>query len=223
MRPLLPLVLIPATLIGACADPDVDTDELAPEDGVIVEDGKEDDFLSLSAYEYVVSGKTSITLDTDDVSLDATAKQARVKELIGYKQIATAWFLTQYLVDKEPEDENAKFGGFGGMAKGGAWEDLGVASTDGKTYTFTCKQLIAGGKNLMSVLPLRLGRNGERVFTLEVGKPSNEEMAELVTNEEWYREAPWDGWNPSTVPADKKESLELSIVRETSSTDAWWD
>ncbi len=222
MRTLLALALLPATLLGCVSAEDEGGDELAPEDGIIVPDGKEDDFYSLSAYEYVIEGKTSITLDADDVPLDATAKQARVKELIGYKQIAIAWFLTQYLVDKEPTDPNAKFGGFGGLAKGGAWEDLGVASTDGVTYTFTFQQLIAGGKNLMAALPLTT-KAGKRVFPFEIGRPSNEEMAELVTNAEWYREAPWDGWNPSAVPAAQKETLELAISRETDSTDAWWD
>jgi hypothetical protein len=48
-------------------------------------------------------------------------------------------------------------------------------------------------------------------------------MARLETNAEWYRDAPWDAWNPETAPADQKEALVLSVARETSSTDAWWD
>lgn len=216
-------LLVPATLFAAaCADVEDDVDELAPEDGIVVPDGKDDDFYSLSAYEYVLEGEATITLDADDVQLAAAPKQARVKELIGYKQVAIAWFVTQYLVDKEPMDANAKFGGFGGMARGGAWEDLGVKTKDDRTYTFTFKQLIAGGKNLMSVLPLTTRAN-KRYFKLEVGKPSNEEMAELETNAEWYREAPWDGWNPSAVPAEQKELLEMSIQRAVQSTDAWFD
>ena len=59
-----------------------------------------------------------------------------VEKLISEKQIAIAWFLTQYLVDKEDDDANKSFGGFGGMAKGGMWEDLDVQTTDGLTYTF---------------------------------------------------------------------------------------
>ena len=131
--PRLPAsLLVPAALaasLGAaalgCAGP-TDGDELAPEDGIVVPDGKEDDFFSLSAYEYVVTGQTSVTLEPELATAPAADKEARVRELIGYKQIAIAWFLTQYLVDKEDDEANAGFGGFGGMAKGGAWDDLDV-------------------------------------------------------------------------------------------------
>ena len=218
----LALVLAPLLAVTACtAEVESNSDE--PEDGFVVEDGKEDDFYSLSAYEYVVSGRTTVTLEPELATATASVKEARVKELIGYKQVAIAWFLTQYLVDKEPEDANAKFGGFGGMAKGGSWQDLEVRSESATTYSFVFKQIVAGGKNLMSALPLRTDNGGRRGFTLEIGKPTNEEMAQLETNNEWYRNAPWDGWNPATAPADKKESVFFQIARDTASTDAWWD
>jgi hypothetical protein len=214
------LALTLATLVAlpACTAPDDASDD--PEDGVVVPDGKEDDFFSLSAYEYIVLGKSTVTVEP---GLSAAAKEKRVKELIGYKQIAIAWFLTQYLVDKEDEDANASFGGFGGMAKGGEWEDLEVTAVDATTYSFTFKQILAGGKNLMSVLPIRTESGGKRVFDLVIGKPTNEEMSHLVTNEEWYRQAPWDAWNPANVPAAQKETIALAISRDTASTDAWFD
>jgi len=204
--------------VAACVSPDAG-DEGAPEDGIVVPDGKEDDFFSLSAYEYLVEGRSTVTLEADLAGAPAAEKEARVKELIGYKQIAIAWFLTEYLVDKESDEPNASFGGFGGMARGGSWEDLEVSAVDARTYGFSFRQIVAGGKNLMSVLPL----DSQRRFTLEIGKPSNEQMAELETNGEWYRNAPWDAWNPATVPADQKEALVLSVRREVDSSDAWWD
>jgi hypothetical protein len=217
------LVLAPLLALSGlgCAADDAADD--SPEDGVVVPAGKEDDFFSLSAYEYVVSGKTTVTLESRYATSSTAVKQKRAKELIGYKQIATAWFLTQYLVDKEEEDPNASFGGFGGMAKAGEWEDLEVTAVDATTYSFQFKQIIAGGRNLMSVLPLKTTSGGKLGFDLEVGKPTNDEMAKLETNDEWYRQAPWDGWNPSTVPAAQKETLKLTIVRDVSSTDAWFD
>ena len=45
----LPLTLV----LAACVSPE-DGDEGAPEDGIVVADGKEDDFYSLSAYEYLL-------------------------------------------------------------------------------------------------------------------------------------------------------------------------
>jgi len=214
------LPLIAALLLPACAA-DTVPDEI--EDGVAVAEGKEDDFFSASAYEYVLEGRTAVTLEADLVGAADEVVKARVKELIGYKQIAIAWFLTQYFSEKEEDAANKEFGGFGGLAKGGGWEDLEVTPIDDVTYEFTFKQIIAGRKDLIDRLPLSDGPAGRRYFDLEIGKPSNQEMAELETNAEWYRNPPWDEWNPATVSADRKETLTLRIEREKASTDAWFD
>jgi hypothetical protein len=208
-------------VFSGCAFGPDDPDEV--EDGVAVPEGKEDDFYSLSAYEYLVKGRTSIVLEEELAEAEPDVKLERVKELIGYKQIAIAWFLTQYLIEKKDDDPNADFGGFGGMAKAGPYEDLDVAQIDDLTYEFTFKQIVAGKRNLMSVLPLAANEEGETEFVLTIGKPSNAEMARLETNHEWYRDSPWDGWNPETAAEDQKEDLTLSIERERASTDAWFD
>lgn len=194
-----------------------------PEDSVFVEDGKADDFLSLSAQEYLLEGKTTVVLDAAMASRPAAERLEAAKELIGYKQIAIAWFVTQYLVDKEHDAPNAEFGGFGGMAKAGAYEDLEIRErADKVTYDFTFRQIAAGGRNLMSVLPTRKVA-GRTLFDLEIGRPTNAELAELETNNEWYRDAPWSDWNPAAVPADRKETITFSIARETASTDGFFD
>ena len=79
---------------------------------------------SQDALEYTLEGKlaqrharTRATRTKTDAE-----RMAAAKKLIGYKQIALAWFVTQYFVDKEDDDANFHFGGFGGMAKGGMWK-----------------------------------------------------------------------------------------------------
>jgi hypothetical protein len=212
--------LMSTGLLAACASPD-DGD---PEDSIAVDDSKADDFFSMSASEYVLEGKTSVTLDASMATASDAVRMAAAKKLISLKQISIAWFVTQYLIDKDKEDDaNYKFGGFGGMAKGGMWQDLGVTErADHLTYDFTFKQIAAGGKNMMARLPLRT-EAGKRVFDLEIGKPTNDEMSHLVTNEEWYRQAPWDAWDPSKVAADKKEAMVFAISKERASTDAFFD
>lgn len=209
-----------AGLVGACTDSASSDD---PEDSVFVDDGKADDFFSMSAQEYTLSGKSTVVLDASMADKPAPERLAAAKKLVGYKQIAIAWFITQYLVDKEHEDANASFGGFGGMAKAGAYEDLEIRErADKVTFDFTFKQLAAGGKNLMSKLPVRIS-GGKQVFDLEIGRPSNTEMAQLETNSEWYRNAPWSGWNPANVSADKKEKITFEIAKEKASTDGFFD
>lgn len=206
--------------LGGCADDGVEGD---PEDSIFVDDGKADDFLSLSAQEYRLEGSSTVVLDPAMNTLSPAARLAEAKKLVGYKQIAIAWFITQYLVDKEEHDANFHFGGFGGMAKAGAYEDLEIReSHDVGTFSFKFRQLAAGGKTLISKLPTRKVGT-QTVFDLEIGRPSNAQMALLETNEEWYRKAPWDAWNPSMVPAAQKEKVTFSIAKETASTDGFFD
>ena len=207
-------------VLGCAAEPEGGGD---PEDSVFVDEGKADDFFSLSAQEYRLEGSSKVVLDPAMNTLPAAQRLAEAKKLVGYKQIAIAWFVTQYLIDKEDMDPNHDFGGFGGMAKAGAYEDLEIRETATVgTFSFKFRQLAAGGRSLMSKLPTRrVGR--DEVFDLEIGKPTNAEMAQLETNAEWYREAPWDGWNPATAPADKKEKITFTIAKETASTDGFFD
>ncbi|HEY5926444.1 MAG TPA: hypothetical protein VIV11_32380 [Kofleriaceae bacterium] len=183
------------------------------EDGFVVEDGKADDFFSLQAKEYVVTG-------TGRIVAEEGATDARVRKLIALEHTAITWFLNAYLVDKEREgahaDANANYGGFSAMVKNGAYETLRIVQRNATTWDFTFEQVIAGDRNLMRRLPL----NASSEFTIEVGTPTN---AEMERDAEWYRKAPWDGWNPSAVPASQKESLTLAIREEVKSSDAWWD
>ncbi|HTL33161.1 MAG TPA: hypothetical protein VL326_08555, partial [Kofleriaceae bacterium] len=193
------------------------------EDSVFVDDSKADDYFSTTAVEYVLEGQSSVTLDASMATLSADQKLAEAKKLVSLKQIAIAWFVTQYLVDKEDEEANHAFGGFSGIAKGGAFQDENiVARAEGLTFDFKFRQLAAAGKNLMQQLPIH-SVAGVPTFDLEIGKPTNVEMAQLETNAEWYRNAPWSEWNPSTVAADKKETMSFSISRERESTDGYFD
>jgi hypothetical protein len=220
MRTISTAVLAASLLFGCASAPEGSDD---PEDSVFVDDGKADDFYSTSAAEYVLEGRSTIVLDASMASLPADQRLAEAQKLVSLKQTAIAWFVTQYFVAKEPDEANASFGGFAGMAKNGEFQDLGItARADGVTYDFTFRQLAAGGKNLMQQLPLRTV-DGKPTFDLEIGRPTNEEMAQLETNNEWYRRAPWSEWNPANVPADQKENITFTITRERESTDAFYD
>ena len=183
------------------------------EDGFAVDDDKADNFYSLKAKEYIVTGTTTVVVE-------AGKGIERAKQLVFEKHLAITWFLNAYLVDKDRDpsdpDANANYGGFGAMVKNGAYDDLALTQVDATTWQFKFEQTIAGKKNLMSKLPL----DSHNAFTVEIGKPTN---AEMESDAEWYRKAPWDAWDPANVPADKKETLKLTIREDTASTDAWWD
>lgn len=197
--------------LAACAGDDPLAEDA--EDGFVVDDGKADDFLSLKAKEFIVSG-------TGRVVVEAGQGEARARTLIAHEHTAITWFLNQYLVDKEREgdhaDANADYGGFSAMVKDGAYETLRLTQRNATTWDFDFEQVIAGRRDLMSRLPL----DAQGRFTIEIGTPSN---AEMEGNAEWYREAPWEEWNPAAVPASQKAPLTLAIRPETRSTDGWWD
>ena len=79
---------------GACSTPAEDGD---PEDAVAVDEGKEDNFLSQDALEYTLEGKASVTLDASYATKTDAERMAAAKKLIGYKQIAIAWFVDRVL------------------------------------------------------------------------------------------------------------------------------
>jgi len=202
--------LLATCVLAACGGEEPSEDA---EDGFVVEDGKADDFLSLKAKEFVVSG-------TGRVVVEAGQGEARARKLVGFHHTAITWFLNQYLVDKERDgmhaDANADYGGFAAMVKDGTYEGVRLVQRNATTWDYDFEVLVAGRKDLMRKLPL----NAAGEFTVEIGKPTNTEMER---DAEWYRKAPWDAWNPATVPAAQKETLTLKIREAAKSSDGWWD
>jgi hypothetical protein len=147
----------------------------------------------------------------------------RARELVGYWQVAIAWFLTQYFIEKESDSSNHDFGGFGAMAKANTYEDLDIRQEGDLTYSFNIYQLIAGNTALLQKMDLTPREDGGHEFVLTIGLPTNQELAELETNNEWYRDAPWNNWQPSNVDESRRTDLTLTIRPEVDSSDAWFD
>jgi hypothetical protein len=216
-------LLLTALLLGGPACTAATDSGLDPSDGIIVPEGKEDDFLSATAQEFVLTGRTSITLESSLRDATESEREARVHELVSLKQIAVSWFLTQYFIEKEHDATNPSYGGFGGMAKANGWDELDIRREDDLTYSFALHQLVAGPRDLLSRLPTTPGDDGARVLTITIGRPTNEEMAKLETNHEWYRSAPWDSFDPTRLAPEQLEELTLAIAPEVESADAWFD
>ncbi|MCA9608887.1 MAG: hypothetical protein KC619_24955, partial [Myxococcales bacterium] len=210
-------LVLAAALAGCAVAPTADGD-----DGFVVPAGKEDDFISLSAAEFVVAGRATVTIEADLLEADEATRMARVEELVGQEQIAIAWFLNQYLMDKHDGDGNEAYGGFSAMARANTYDALDIRDEGEGTYSFDFEQIVAGERNLVQALPTELV-DGVPTFTLTIGTPTNAELGRLETNHEWYRQSPWSEWNPDTVDASRKTDLTLTIRPETASEDAWFD
>ncbi len=204
--------------IGGCNSASNGEDE-----NFIVAPGKADNFFAMSAQEYVVEGTSTVTLENHYMGEEEDTKLARVKELIGYKHVVIEWFLNAYLIDKSNDNDNADYGGFKSMVKAGAYEDLEITAQDDLTYSFKFHMIVGGTKDLLQILPSEDIGEGKKRFTLQMGKISNYEMAQLEMNSEWYRRSPWSSFDPSQVDPRDLEPIVLTIWPETRSVDAWFD
>lgn len=179
------------------------------------------DYYSSSAREYFVSGTSTVTLEPELAGASDDAKAKRAKELVTIKNVAISWFLNTYLTNKENEDANKSYGGFGALTKFASEDDATLTKTGDLTYSFTYRVEVAGKKQLVDALPgTPDGQDGKK-FTLQMGKVSNADLARLDTNHEWYRSPPWDSFDPTKMPADQLEAIDLTIVPQKGSSDAF--
>lgn len=213
--------ILAAVVLGSASCDDIAL--LDDEGGVVVAEGKEDNFLSLKAQEYFVEGVATVTIESSLATATEAKKMARVRQLIAGKQVVIGWFLGQYLAEKESDAANASYGGFSALTKNGAYEELDIQAVDATTYRFTFRQEFGGKQDLLKVLPTTPGDDGRRYMDLVVGKISNEDMARLQTNGEWYRQSPWDSFDPKKVDASRLETMKLAVWAEPRSVDAWLD
>lgn len=186
--------------------------------------GKEDNFFSQTSQEYLVEGTTTITLGAEDASLSAEEQLQKVKRLIPFKQVVINWFLNSLIVSKSNDATNASYGNYHAITKNGSYEELAVEAVEGAelTWRFTFRQELAGPFDLLD--KMEITHEGERAFfDLIIGKISNEDMQLLETDKEWYRKAPWKKFDPTTVDADKLDTLKLEIRPQPRSLDAWPD
>ncbi len=170
--------------------------------------------------EYTVSTSVNVTLEANLANATPEKKLARAKELVRLKNIQVSWFLNAFLAHKEDEQSNANYGGFAALTRFGSEADAVPEAVDATTYRFKYKVTIGGTRTLIDSLP---GRKlaGVKTFPLSVGKLSNQDLAKLEYNHEWYREAPWDTFDPKAVPAGQVEQLQMTIAAEPKTSDAY--
>jgi len=190
---------------------------------VVVPEGKEDNFFSRTAREYLVEGQTTIELEASADALSETDRVALVKRLIPFKQVVVAWFLNAWIAPKDAKDKNFGYGGFSALTKNGAFEDLALKKVDRRTYQFTFRQQLAGENDLLAKLPVTRGANGQATFDLAVGKISVTDMQKLGAGSEWFRSEPWEHFDPKKAQPATYETVKLVISPQPRSLDGWPD
>lgn len=209
-------------LAPGCGD-NVGDEGLGADAPTIVADGKLDNFFSTVAQEYLVEGRTTVTLDPEHVGLSDTKKLEQVRRLIGFKQVVVSWFLNAWLKPKDATDPNAGYGGFNALSKNGSFEDLDIKAIDDATYEYTTRQQLSGPEDLLNRLPAETLADGSLQFDLLMGVISNADQQRLGAGDEWFRKAPWENFDPAKTIPETLETIRLSITRQPRSLDGWLD
>ena len=189
----------------------------------VVPFGKEDNFLSESAREYLVEGDVTIQLDPATANWQESSRLEKVRRLIPYKQMAMTWFLNAWVAPKTAKDTNSKYGGFNALTKNARLEDMDIRKVGETTYVFTMREYIGGPANLMSSMPAMDNGNGTWSLDLVAGRPTNEEIQDLTPSAEWFRGEPWKSFDPSKMSPEQLETVHLTVTRMPRSMDAWPD
>jgi hypothetical protein len=210
---------------GAPAPQPGDDVELVPE-------GKGDNYFSISASEYWVDGTATLVLDAADQAKAPADKLTRARALADLKTVQIGWFLDVRLIDKESGggdhgDANADtYPGYHAIVRTGDWTLSNLrALDDGMTYAYDVRLQIAGQKNLLSQLPGTTLSGGKKTITLQMGKVSNQDLARLDPEHEWFRDPQWDSgsFDPAKLTADQLEPIDLTLSLQDAGDDAYLD
>jgi len=221
--PLCCLTLLGSAPLAGCAGEGDDSSPGIASDDVVVLPGKEDNFIALSAREYLLQGTSFVTLEESYRGKSDEEKLARVKELIPLKNIQIGWFLNVYLSEKKAGDPNAGYGGFHALVREGSYENSAIVADeqDELVYHFQVAFEIGGETSLLEQMPLNHVAGDVYSFTLAMAKVSNSALARLDINSEWYRS--YGSWSPEGKAASELENIELTIQPEDLSQDAYFD
>ena len=189
----------------------------------VVPHGKEDNFLAVSAREYLLEGRSTIVIEEADAGLSDKKKLEKAQRLIPFKQVAIAWFLNAFVAPKDKKDPNSKYGGFNALAKNATYDELEIEQVDELTFSFAVRQELGGPHDLLDHLPVMHDATGAMSFDLLVGLISNEDMQNLGAGDEWFRKKPWEHFDPQNVVTEMMETVRLTITPQPRSLDAWPD
>ena len=206
---LLPLLL--ALALGACAERVAD---LPADDGeaVAVLPGKADDYLSPTSREYRLWGIGDVTLDDSWRDADAEAREARVRELLGYRFKAYGHFINEYITDKGHHDENREYGGFAGLIRTTSLDWITEPVDEAQmTWTFIWEFEMGGPRGLLEDLPVEPRDDGSLAFGVTM--PILDEGA---LERDSYPKA----FDPETYEGELEE-IEVAVEPIEESFDAW--
>lgn len=183
----LPFVL-GVSLVSACGGDDTAStgptgtpgDNAATESFEVVADGKADNYYSSVAAEFEITGKLPVVMTKDEFN-----DEVKRADLVSRRLTAFGLYLTTYVTDKFrgidkngdgqiSDDEvffrNEGYGGFHAMVRNFSVETLDVSGDPSSGYAVTFTIDLAGPRDLLSLVDLKDGPDGGKVFEVKLPK-----------------------------------------------------
>jgi hypothetical protein len=186
---------------------------------LIAPDGKEDNFFSNTAQEYLASATVEIVLDATFAGKTEAERTERVRRIMEGKTQQIGWFLHLYLIDKG-HDAKVSYGGMRAMVLDGSYESdaLKADPADPLKYTFRWAVQVGGTKNLLSKIRAdkKLGPT-DSVFPLDMAKLSNDSVASFS-----HLAYEAGEWSPASCKCEV-ETLPVKLEPIPASNDAYLD
>lgn len=204
-----------ATLCG-CGSPADTNAANNSDDYEFVGSGKEDNYRSTSAREFVATSTLTVVLDEADAALPEAERLKRAEDLVSAKLLQVGWFLNLWVSDKEPEDSNKDYGSFHAMARNSSVKSLAITAVDARTYRFQFEATIAGQNSFLSLVG-GVSKDGGKLVDLNMGKVSNSELLSGT----WQSRYGVHSWKPSLETADKLEIVPTLIKESPRSSNAF--
>jgi hypothetical protein len=214
MKGFLVAALAASAALTACDQFDDPSDD----NFEIVQDGKEDNYRSPTALEFLAKSEATVTLAEADRTLSDADRLAKATDLVSAKLLQIGWFLNLYVADKEDEDANKSYGGFHAMARNSSVKSLTITPVDAVTYKFNFEATIAAQNSFLQLLP-GTAAGGGKAIELAMGKISNDDL--LAGN--WQGSYDVHSWDPSKVDAAQVEKLPMTVTQAPRSANAYLD
>ena len=191
------------------------------DENVIAPAGKEDNFFSNTAQEYMATAQAVIQLTSSYSSKSDAERLIRARKIMEGKTKQIAWFLHVYLIDKSHDDgEAGEYGGLRAMVLDGSYDSdaLKADSDDKLKFTYTFKVQVGGSLELLSKIRKDKGlSSGADTFELQMAKLSNDGVVSF--SHSGYGAG---SWSPDTCKCDL-ESLKVKLEAIDASNDAYLD
>jgi hypothetical protein len=210
------LVGLSTFFVTGCALPqDAEEEEL-----VIVAPGKEDNFFSNVAKEYLATAQVAITLDASYKNKTEAEQLARARTIMEGKTKQIAWFLHVYIIDKSDDDDAGDYGGLRAMVLDGSHDGDALKQDQDNPleFSYSFEVQVGGSNKLLDKIrdENNLPDDGD-TFPLRMAKLENSKLINFSHSDYGAGD-----WSPDKCNCDL-ETLNVKLTAIDASRDAYLD